>query len=124
MVDYIIDKKKQNIYLDPKVLFTEYDKSIELGKPTEKLIILFQKIAKNYATTFNSNNKCDLNACINFGVSEAWQKWNKFNSEKSDNIFSFYTTIISNDMKLHFKEITKGKGKQISLDALFSNTEK
>jgi len=123
MVENYIDKKKQNIYLDPKILLTEYDKSIGLGVPTEKLVVLFQKIAKNFATTFNSNNKCDLNACINFGVSEAWQKWNKFNPEKSDNLFSFYTTIISNDMKLHFKQITRGKGKQISLDALFSNSK-
>jgi len=122
MVDFK-EKIKQNIYLDPKVLFTEYDKSIELGRPTDKLVILFQKIAKNYATTFNTSNKCDLNACINFGVSEAWQKWNKYDPEKSDNIFSFYTTIISNDMRLHFKEITKGKGRQISLDALYSNSK-
>jgi len=122
MVDFK-EKIKQNIYLDPKVLFTEYDKSIELGRPTDKLVILFQKIAKNYATTFNTSNKCDLNACINFGVSEACQKWNKYDTEKSDNIFSFYTTIISNDMRLHFKEITKGKGRQISLDALYSNSK-
>ncbi len=120
---YVNGTKKTNIYVTPKDLIIEYDKSIEKGAPTDKLIALFTKIAKNFSTTFDSKNKCDMDACINYAVAEAWQKWDKFNPEKSDNIFSFYTTMLSNDMRLHYKLITRGKSNQISIDALFSNNK-
>ena len=119
MVNY--PDEKQKIYLKPKDLLNEYNLSIDLGKPTDKLLTLFQKICRHFATTFEYKNKCDLDACINYAVSEAWLKWDKFDSEKSDNIFSFYTTMLSNDMRLHYKTITKGKATSISIDALFSN---
>ncbi len=114
-------KKKSNIYCTPKELLEEYNKSAELGKSTDKLLVLFTKIAKHYSTTFDSKNKCDLNACINYAVSEAWQKWHKYNPEVSDNIFSFFTTMIDNDMKLHYKQITRGKSINISIESLFNN---
>jgi hypothetical protein len=120
----IEQKKKSKIYASPKELTEEYYKSIEKGTPTEKLVVLFQKIAKHFSTTFTAqHNKCDIDACINFGTSEAWQKWDKFNPETSDNIFSFYTTMISNDMRLHYNLITRGKHNQISIDALFSGNK-
>jgi len=112
---------KSKIYVTPKELFAEYNTSIENGKPTEKLVVLFTKIAKHFATTFNYKNTCDLNACVNYAVSEAWRKWDKFNPAVSDNVFSFYTTMISNDLRIHFNFITRGKNKQISIEVLFSN---
>ena len=121
MSDNQASEKTTNIYVTPKEFLFEYNKSIDVGKPTDKLVILFTRIAKNFATTFDYKNKCDLDACVNYAVSEAWQKWSKFDSEVSDNIFSFYTTMISNDLKIHFKYITKGKFVNISIDALFEN---
>jgi hypothetical protein len=118
-----ITKKKTNIYVTPKELIEEYNKSLILNEPTNKLILLFQKIAKHFCTQFEYKNKCDMDACINYAVSEAWQKWNKFNPEKSDNIFSFFTTMLSNDLRIHYKQLTKGKATQISIDALFSNNQ-
>jgi hypothetical protein len=118
---YVNNKKK--IYVTPKELLFEYDKSIEIGKPTEKLIVLFEKIAKHFGTVFDYKNKCDFNACVNYAISEAWLKWDKFNPEKSDNLFSFYTTMISNDMRYQYKLINKGKNIQISIDSLFSNSK-
>jgi len=114
-------EKKTNIYVTPKELLEEYNKSIEIGKPTDKLIYLFTKIAKHFSTIFDSKNKCDLDACINYAVSEAWQKWDKYNPEVSDNIFSFFTTMLSNDLKLHYKVITRGKKFQISIESLLTN---
>jgi hypothetical protein len=114
-------EKTTKIYIPSKLFSEEYNKSLELGKPTDKLIILFSKIAKGFSTTFEYKNKCDLNACINYAVAEAWQKWDKFNPEVSENLFSFFTTMISNDLKFHYNQITKGKKVNISIDALFSN---
>jgi hypothetical protein len=119
-----MEKKKSNIYLLPEDLLKEFHKSKELGKPTDTLIIYFQKIAKNFVKTFHNKNKCDDDACINFAVAEAWLKWEKYDENRCNNIFSFYTTIIGNDMILHYNKLTKGKKTAISIESLFSNTEK
>lgn len=111
--------KKQ--YVPPAVFKAEYAKAIEAGKPTDKLLEYFQKIAKHYATTFIYKNKCDCDAVVNYALTEAWRKWDKYDEQKSDNIFSFFTTMIANDIRLHYKKITKGKKVNISIDALYAN---
>lgn len=113
-----------NYYVQPKQFKLEYDKSIDLGKPTDKLISMFDKIGRNYITIFGSSNKLDIDACINHAVFRAWEKWDKFNYEVSDNLFSYFTRMIANDMMDHYKYINKGKGNKISIDVLFSNTNK
>lgn len=113
--------KKQNHYVSQKELFIEYNNSISKGSCTDKLLSYFRKIAKRFATTFEYVNKCDAEAVIEYAVAEAWQKWDSFDPEKSSNIFSFYTTMLANDMKAHYKEITKGKNLNISIEALFSS---
>ena len=70
---------------------------------------------------FQYTNKIDFNACVNYAITEAYYKWHTFNQQKSNNIFSFYTTMILNDMKIHYKQITKGKKINISIDSIFSN---
>lgn len=112
------------IYLQPKIFLAEYNKSIEKGEPTDKLINYFEKIAKKFATTFEYKNKIDFDACINYAVTEAWIKWAKYDTEKSENMFSFFTTMISNDLRIHYKQITKGKKTSISIEALMSSTDK
>lgn len=112
------------IYLSPKLLREEYYKSVEAKTPTEKLVLMFQKIGKNFIRQYDSPNKIDTDACVNYAVAEAWQKWDKYNPDVSDDIFNFYTTMISNDMKLHYKQITKGKDLNISIESLLSNEDK
>lgn len=119
----ISPKKKNNIYAPKEKLIEEYNKSLEIGKPTDELINLFFKIAKNFIKTFHNVNACDDLACINYAVTECWRKWNKFDPNKTDNIFSFYTTVIANDMMLHYKTINKGKKVNISIESLFANVE-
>lgn len=111
------------IYLKSEDFQKEYNISLSEGQPTEKLILMFTKIARNFCTTFIYVNSCDKSACINFAVSEAWIKWNKYDSKISDNIFSFFTTMISNDLRLHYNQITKGKKVNISIESLFESSE-
>ena len=119
----IVSKKKVR-YCEPEELLLEYNKSLAIGKPTEKLVSLFTRIATRFSTTFFNVNKCDESACINYAVAEAWQKWESYNPERSNNIFSFYTTMIANDMMVHHKLIKRGKKVNISIEALFSNIDK
>lgn len=118
---YVYGKRKANHYVSAKELIEEYYKSTELGKCSDKLLEYFRRIAKRFSNVYNYTNKCDLDAVVEYAVSEAWMKWDTFDPEKSDNIFSFYTTMIANDMKLHYKLITKGKNLNISIDSLFSS---
>ena len=128
MTEQIIQNKvvttfmtKKKIYLKKEDFFAEYYKSIEKGQPTDKFIEMFYKIAKRFVVQFHNKNKCDDDACVNYSVSEAWRKWNNFNEDRSDNIFSFYTTMIANDLMLHYKKISKGKKVNISIESLFTN---
>lgn len=82
---------------------------------------MFEKIAKHYIPIYRSKNKQDNNACINFATTQAWLKWDKYDRERSDNIFAFFTKMIKNDMALHHNTITKGKNRNISIDALLNS---
>lgn len=116
-------KQKSNQYLSPEKFLKEYNLSVEQGKPTDRLIQMFKTIATEFSKVWVHTNKCDRDACINFAVSEAWRKWDKYDTNVSSNLFSFFTTIISNDMRLHYKKLTKSKDINISIDALFSNND-
>lgn len=116
-------KPKSNQYLPPEKFLKEYNLSVEQGQPTDRLIQMFKLLATEFSKVWVHTNKCDRDACINFAVSEAWRKWDKFDTNVSNNLFSFFTTIISNDLRLHYKKLTKSKDINISIDALFSNND-
>jgi hypothetical protein len=115
----------KNIYLPPEEFKQEYDSCLINNAPSEKLISYFEKIAKHvFPYTFgNFVNTHDKNACINFAVAEAWKKWNKFDKNKSSNLFSFFTTMIINDMILHFNQLNNCKKQLISIDSLTINKD-
>lgn len=124
MTDNILNTgkpKRSNIYLKAEDFQAEYDKSVQLGEPTSKLLNMFEKIAKRFSTTFQYYNTQDRDACVNFALTEAWLKWKKYDRERCDNIFAFFTTMISNDMRLHYNNLMKGKDVNISIDALFDS---
>lgn len=115
----------KNHYLTKEKLFEEYQRCLEQDKCTDKMIQYFTMIAKRFSTIYrnNSENRTDWAAIVNYAVSEAWLKWKEFDITKSDNIFSFYTTMIANDMRAHYKQLNKGKGINISIDALFTQRQ-
>jgi len=115
---------KQNYYVTETEISKEYYKSIENGKPTDKLINIFMKIATRFAGVYKYVNDCDRRSCINYAVAECWQKWNTFNPEITSNLFSFYTTLISNDLRIAWNNLNRYKSTSISLDALMSSEKK
>lgn len=118
----------QRWYLTPKDLKKEYDKSIADGKPSERLLLMFEKIAKHSSNAFPSRNQCDKDSCINYALTQAWLKWDKFDSTVSNNIFSFFTTMIMNDLRNEYNRLTQAKQRKkylhISIDALFAGGDK
>ena len=118
--DFLYSGRKNNQYVSAKELYEEYNKSLQLGKCSDKLLLYFRRIVKRFASTFEYVNKADADAVVEYAVAEAWQKWDTFDPQKTNNIFSFYTTMLANDMKLHYKQLTKGKNLNISIESLFT----
>lgn len=114
--------KNPKHYLTKEELTKEFQKCIEQDKCTDMMLKYFTQIARRFSTIYrnNNNNRTDWNAIVNYAVSEAWVKWREFNPEKSDNIFSFYTTMIANDMRAHYRQLNRGKDVTISIEALFT----
>lgn len=119
-MEEIYAKRKSNHYVSAAELRQEYLKSLEQNKCTDKLLMYARRILKRFTTTLEYVNKCDLDACIEYALGEFFIKWNTFDENKTKNIFSFYTTILVNDLRMHYKQINKGKDICISIDALYS----
>lgn len=117
-----MESKKRN-YIEPEDFHNEYELSLINDEPTAKLISMFEKIAVGLSSTLPQFNKIDTDATINYGVTEAWKKWKKYNPERSNNIFSFFTTIIFNDMRTHHNQIKKNRKRHISIDAIFNGNK-
>lgn len=112
-----------NIYLKPKDFQEEYTKCKEVGKCSNKLLLMFEKIAKKYVVTFGGKNKLDNDACVNYALTEAWKKWEKYDETKSTNIFAFFTQMIKNDLMAHHNKLYHKKELYVSLDSVFSNNQ-
>lgn len=115
-----INNKKH--YVSKQSLQLAWNESYMQGKCSDTLLLMFRKIANHVATIFVFNSLLDKKAIIEAGVLIAWERWKTYNPEKTDNIFSYFTTIILNGMRGHYKEITKHKAINISIETLFANT--
>ena len=111
-------------YLEPDKLTKDYEDSLKLGKCNDALLKDFQLIAENSIRRLNNGNEehIDRDVCINYAVTEAWRKWKSFNPKKTTNIFSFYTTMILNDMRIHYNYLNRWNGRCISM-SLFENAD-
>jgi hypothetical protein len=109
-------------YIRPEKFRAEYKLSQEKGEPTRKLLLMFERLAKKYSTKFHCRNKLDTDSCVNYALTEAWLKWDRYDEKRSSNIFAFFTEMIKNDLFTHYKVITKHKD-HISFDVLFSNSK-
>lgn len=108
-------------YVNKQALQNAWDESIKTGECSNELLNMFRKIANHVATIFVFNSISDKKAIIEAGVTIAWEKWKTYDIKKTDNIFSYFTTIILNGMRGHYKEITKHKAVNISIEALFAS---
>lgn len=113
-------KKTPVYYVKPEDFHIEYSLSQEKGEPTRKLLLMFEKIAKGYSSQFRGN-KLDIDACVNYATFEAWKKWDKYDKERSSNIFAFFTQMIKNDLAQHHKKIFHKKELYINIESLFAN---
>lgn len=113
----------KNFYINPEEMRKEWDACMKRDECSKKLLGMFELIARHFSRNFMYINNTDKEACINFALTEAWQKWKRFDPTITDNIFALFTTMISNDMRQHFKHITKNYSRNISIEALMTSVK-
>lgn len=117
-----MSKKINKFYIKPEDFQQEYDKAILIDEVTPNLLKMFFTIAEKSSVLLKLKNQQDIDACVNFAVSICWAtKWKKYNIDRTSNIFSFFTTVILNDMRTHKNFIQKNKDSSISIDAIFNS---
>jgi hypothetical protein len=117
------NSEKSNYYLDPKNLMVEYENCVKNNECSTKLINYFEIIARHFARTFYYSSKSELDEYVNYAVEEAYIKWHKFNKSRTLNIFSFFTTMIKNDLQTRYNYMNKHKAVHISIETLFTNNK-
>lgn len=115
-------KSKTNIYLDPNDMLKVYEKCVQTNNCSYELLKMFELIANKFSKSkfinFTSNH--DRRACVNYAVQEAWKKWDKYDKNRSTNIFAFFTQMIKNDLLQHHEKLNKKSRNMVHLDAIFT----
>lgn len=96
-----ISKRNNGHYVTNNEIEIEYNKSLLINEPTPKLIEYFTLIAQNSVVLLKMKSKLDVECCVTYGISRAWEKWDKYDPNNSQNYFAFFTQMILNDMKTH-----------------------
>ncbi len=114
-------------YLPPGKFQQQYDVAISKGEVTPELLKSFEMIAKrSFSILGNQVSPKDKDAIISYGVERAWEKWRKYDEKRTTNIFAFFTTMITNDMRTKYNLIfgknknRDGKYKFVNIDKLFN----
>lgn len=102
-------------------MMKHFEASLKTGECNNDLLNDFRLISENFMVLYNLRDDHLKNAVINYAVCEAWRKWKTYNPDRSNNIFSFFTTMISNDLKIHYNYMNHHRKTSISLN-LFDET--
>lgn len=87
-------KRKSNNYLNNKDLLAEVIKSKEEGEMSKKLAHMLTLLCARYAKKPNYANYSYNEDMQAYAMLSLVKTWYKFNPEKSDNPFAFYTQCI------------------------------
>jgi hypothetical protein len=120
MIMNLTDRKVY--YVPPAELEDEYEDSLKAGEPSRKLVEMFYKISRKYASSsqFVWNCRQDFEACVSFSVIRAWEKWDKFDYDRSDNHFAFFTQMIKCDLVTAWNDLNSRNKNSISIDSLYT----
>lgn len=90
------DKKKNKDYLSNKEMYAEIVRCQEEAEISDKLGRMFMLLARNYATKPNFNGYSYVDEMISSGILACVNAFMKFDPEKSNNPFSYFTRVIHN----------------------------
>lgn len=111
-------KNGKTIYLNNKELLSAFVEAKEVGKLTNRLAAMFQLLCARYATKGNWVNYSYNEDMQAYAILMLTRTWYKFNPEKSNNPFAFYTQCVKNSF-LQYLRVEKKQ--QIARDTMMVN---
>lgn len=104
-------------YINSKELYTEIIKSKEKGELTPKALEMLMKMAAEISKVFKYVREEDRQDCIAFSIGDLLRYWNRFDPEKSNNVFAYMTQIAKNGIYKGWRQLYPIKASmKISLD--------
>ena len=83
-------------YINSKELYTEILISKTNGALTPNALMMLDKMVKEISKIFKYKMEEDREDCQAFAMEDVIKYWNRFDPEKSNNAFSYFTSIIRN----------------------------
>jgi DNA-directed RNA polymerase specialized sigma subunit len=83
-------------YVNNRELLESIIKSKEKGELTPEALQMLDKMVKNISKVFKYKIEEDREDCEAFAMEDVIKYWDRFNPEKSNNAFAFYTQMIKN----------------------------
>lgn len=93
------------IYVKNKDLLAEFKASKEIGKLNPKIVGMFYLIIDGISKKMSYKDPSDKEDCMAFAMEDLCKYWDRFNPEKSDNAFSYFTQIAKNGFAKGWKKI-------------------
>lgn len=84
---------------------------------TPEAIDMLRLMATNYADKLSYAFDADKQDCIAFAIIDCYQYWRRYDPEKSDNAFAYFTQIIKNGFAKGWRKLYGNlpKSKKISI---------
>lgn len=109
-------------YLTNDELIPEIKKSKKLGRITPKLALMLSEIASRSNRKLKYKDEADREDCIMGALEILLNKWQKFDFERGNNPFAYYTQIAKNGFAKTWKDMHKIKtSNKISINDNFDN---
>ena len=84
------------IYVKNKDLLAEFKASKEKGSLNPEIVGMFYLIIDGISKKMSYKDPADKEDCMAFAMEDLCKYWDRFNPEKSDNAFSYFTQIAKN----------------------------
>lgn len=100
-------------YVNNKQLYLEIIASKEKGELTPDALKMLDKMVKEISKVFKYKMEEDKEDCQAFAMEDVIKYWNRFNPEKSNNAFAFYTQMIKNGFAKGWRKLHPIKSSQM-----------
>lgn len=114
------NKKKHKDYLSNKEMYTEIMQCQEQGEISDKLGRMFMLLSKHYATKPNFSGYTYVDEMVASGIAACCIAFNKFDGEKSQNPFAYFTQCIHHSF---LQVLNKERNHQNIRDSLLVDAE-
>ena len=113
-------------YVNNAALLQEFVKSKAQGSLTDEAIQMFMVMVENIQRKLYYKDSDDKQDCFQSALLDVLQYWDRFDPDKSNNPFGFFTSVIVNGNakgwdKLHPENKEKKKGNDIVFTSLDNN---